>query len=655
MAHPQGITLWGWWLAAAATAVVGAYAPTPTVQLALIACWAGVVVLARRRLWSPRPFFFGLIAAAAFVAVRLLYTALFGGVSPLRAEGTVLWVLPQVWLTGPFSGIHLFGSVSLEMLLTAASDALQFAVVFVAFGAASSLVDTRHILARAPKLLAGVALTLTLALNLFSSLVLATKSLNRARLLRGERSRWRMLLPLFEQTLERAQAMALSLLSRGWQRREEWDDERAQRVRQSLDDAPLLTVSNLRVAYGSRRVLDSVTFSVSGGSLTLITGATGSGKSTLLAHLRGCVEPGEAVASGEVLVDGVPASLDLNIGLTTQRPEQSFVAATVREELEFSASRVNAELLAERLGIAHLLERRIERLSAGEASRVAVAAAAASQPRLLLLDEPVADLDQDATRRLIDTLRTLLREGTAIVVAEHRPKGLVALADQVLHLEAGAVTPLQLPAQATQPDRPVQPVGAAASAERVLAARPGSITAIVGENGSGKTTLCEGLALTGRTPNPEIALVSYRVDDYFFSATLADEFRRNDRRERLKPGTTEGLARRLVPDLPPLTTHPRDCSAGTRVALAIALQLSLCRPLLVLDEPTRGLDTEARSQLAGMLRETSVHQIAVVFATHDSDFVREVADEVLVMPPLADSPNDMSRRPLPVTGVTHAR
>lgn len=654
MARARGVTLWGWWLAAIASATIGSYAPTPWVQLGLIAIWTIIVLLHRHRVWSMRPFALALIAAAAFVGIRMFYTALFGGVSPVRADGAVLWALPQVWLPGPFSGIHLFGAVSLEMLLSAASDALRFAVVFVSFGAASTLVDARRLLARVPKPLAGIGMTLAIALNIFGSLALVTQSLNRARLMRGERSRWRMLLPLFEHTLERAQSMALSMLARGWHQRDVWEEQRAAQPARSCDAHPPLEVEGLSVSYGTQQVLRDVSLTVEAGSLTLVTGATGSGKSTLLAHIRGAVHPGDASVRGEVLVYGAPASLDLNVGLTTQRAEYSFVAATVREELEFAATPQVAAEVARELGLEHLLERRIEQLSAGEASLVAVAAASASRPRLLLLDEPIADLDDQATQRLSDALSALRAAGTAIVVAEHRPRSLVSLADRIVHLSAGQLNEVARPSLSLS--QPLAFGGQPATTDSLLAVQPGSITAVVGPNGSGKTTLLESVALIGRIANPAIALVSHRVDDYFFHASLTEEFRHNDRLHDLNPGTTEGLVRRLVPVLPPLETHPRDCSAGTRVALAIALQLSLCRPILLLDEPTRGLDAQARAELAGMLRETAVHQIAVVFATHDDDFVREVADQVLLMPPsIPANPESISAEHSVSAEVTRAR
>lgn len=633
MAAPNHLRLWLWWLGAAGSAIVGAVAATPYIQLALISTWCLVVLLRRGSVWSMRPFLFGLFSAAVFVGIRVLYTALFAGSASsgaLDETQFVLWQLPQVWLPGPFSSIHLFGVVTLQQLTIAASDALRFAVVFVAFGSASSLVDLRRLLVATPKGLSGIVATITIALGISNSLAITSAELNEARLFRGLRSRWRLLLPLLETSIERAHNMAVILRSRGWQTEacahDDFDAESA-----------ALEVHDLQVRFGSREVLRGVNLTAHRGELVLISGATGSGKSTLLRALRDVLEGRDVHASGRVRVFGHDASIACNIGLTTQRAEMSFVAATVREELGFTSASDQVLQVSDILELHPLLDRNIESLSAGEAAIVALAAACVTQPNILLLDEPIADLDDAATARVCMLIRKLRLQGTAVVIAEHRPEPFVPDATQMCELRDGVLVGVQSTAPATArnmtaPDGTPDTEQRFATPEGVLAAPTGLITVVLGPNGSGKTTLLKSIALTQGTAAPNIAFVSHRVDDYFMFSTLGEEFSYNDRAHRLTPGTTEGLVLRLIPDLAPKETHPRDCSAGTRVAIAIALQLSLCRPLLVLDEPTRGLDASAREALAGMLRETAAHQIAVVVATHDHEFVEQYADRVLFMP-----------------------
>lgn len=673
-----------WWALAVASAIAGAVSPTPWVQLAVIAGWCAVVWLRRRSLWSARVFGFSLVAAALFVLTRLAYLAAFGGLSPASAvvpEAVVLWSFEQVWLPGPFASIHIGGAVTLAQVLATAGDATRFAVVFVAFGAASALVDLRRGLAKAPRMLAPLALTISISISVFHSLALVTRSLNQARLLRGVRRRSSLLLPLLSEALERAQALGVSMTSRGW------PNQRRQVPVTALDADELLavpacSVRDVSVTVAGRVLFEGLSFELAAGSLALLEGATGSGKSTLLAHLRGVAETAVSQASGVMEVAGHPASLGAHVGLTTQRPERSFVAPTVREELAFSVPEAgDVEAFATQVGVTHLLGRRTDQLSAGESALVAIAAAAASKPRLLLLDEPIADLDRAAVERVLAMIAAVRADGTAVLVAEHRAGALRHVADVVLRIEHGAVRVEAARAcrsgEDTHTSEPCTPLlrvlpPAAADTPSELAAallnvQPGSITALVGANGSGKTTLLNALAFDNgesdrgnalrrrrQRPNKRIALVATDVDSYFFAPTLAEEIERNDRSQGLQPGTTEGLLRRLVPEIGSETdggtqvgrgavglhVHPHDLSAGTRVALAISLQLSLCRPILMLDEPTRGLDAQARQALAGMLREVAASSLAVVFASHDEEFVAEVADQVLEMAPGVVRPHE---------------
>ncbi len=95
-------------------------------------------------------------------------------------------------------------------------------------------------------------------------------------------------------------------------------------------------------------------------------------------------------------------------------------------------------------------------------------------------------------------------------------------------------------------------------------------------------------------------------------------------------GRCRALLDRLAPGVPD-TTHPRDLSEGQRLALALALVLVDRPGLLLLDEPTRGLDYPGKEALAAILRELAGEGMAVLVATHDVEFVAQVADDVLVM------------------------
>ena len=216
------------------------------------------------------------------------------------------------------------------------------------------------------------------------------------------------------------------------------------------------TAFNYRYPEAQAPALRGLDLELEEGSFTVLAGSSGSGKSTLLRALCGLVphfHGGDA--SGELTVGGLsvrehgPAELAAVCGTVFQDPESQVVMGGVRSELalalehrgEPAAAVARAvEEVALAMGVAHLLDRRTETLSGGELQRVAIAAALAGRPALLLLDEPTSQLDPVAGDELIWLLRRLNEEwGTAVVLAEHRLERCLPAADRVVAIERGTV------------------------------------------------------------------------------------------------------------------------------------------------------------------------------------------------------------------------
>ncbi|MFB9313558.1 ABC transporter ATP-binding protein [Nocardioides plantarum] len=170
----------------------------------------------------------------------------------------------------------------------------------------------------------------------------------------------------------------------------------------------------------------------------------------------------------------------------------------------------------------------------------------------------------------------------------------------------------------------------------------GRVTALMGRNGAGKSTLLWALqgsrkrrtgavdlggddtaALDPAGRRGRVALLPQTASDLLYLETVADECAAGG------PGTRTILDR-LVPGIDD-TTHPRDLSEGQRLALALALVLAPAPRVVLLDEPTRGLDYNAKAALAAILRDLAAEGHAVLVATHDVEFVATVADEVVVL------------------------
>jgi energy-coupling factor transport system ATP-binding protein len=180
--------------------------------------------------------------------------------------------------------------------------------------------------------------------------------------------------------------------------------------------------------------------------------------------------------------------------------------------------------------------------------------------------------------------------------------------------------------------------------------RPGCVTALMGRNGSGKSTLLWTLqgsrdrvagtvSVGGTDPAREpaarrrdlVGLVPQTAADLLYLETVADECAAADSGTG-HPGSGEcrKLLDRLVPGIPD-GSHPRDLSEGQRLALALAVVLVAAPPVLLLDEPTRGLDYPAKAELADVLRRLADDGRAVLVATHDVEFAAQASDEVVVL------------------------
>jgi energy-coupling factor transport system ATP-binding protein len=137
-------------------------------------------------------------------------------------------------------------------------------------------------------------------------------------------------------------------------------------------------------------------------------------------------------------------------------------------------------------------------------------------------------------------------------------------------------------------------------------------------------------------------LVPQEPRDLLYADTVARECQSADADAEATPGTCRALVSRLLPDIRD-TTHPRDLSEGQRLALALSIILTARPPLLLLDEPTRGLDYAAKTRLVTLLSELAAEGHAVVLATHDVELVAEVAHRVVILAqgePVADGPTE---------------
>jgi len=426
----------------------------------------------------------------------------------------------------------------------------------------------------------------------------------------------------------------------------------------------LVTVDGLSFSYpAAPPALRDVSLALEPGEVVALLGPSGSGKTTLLRALAGLVPHFHGGRfAGQVVVAGLdtrrmrPAELAGTVATVFQDPEDQVVMTVVANEIAFGLENLGVEPRAiwprveralESLDALHLWGRKTVELSGGELQRVCLASALALEPRLLLLDEPTSQLDPEAATLFLTAVEQL---GATVVLSEHRVARALELATRVLFVDGGRVL-LDAPrAEAIEwlsAQRPLYtnpcvsetqaPSGAVVAALRGVAyayrrampvldrvdleLRRGEIVALAGPNGSGKTTLARiaaGLvepqdgtvALLGRagylSQDPGRYLVKESALAEVALAVDGDEQRAGAALDRVGLGWAAGR-------------HPRDLSSGERERLALA-SVAVAEPdLLVLDEPTRGLDPERKVALGDWLQEYAASGKAVLVATHDRD------------------------------------
>jgi energy-coupling factor transport system ATP-binding protein len=384
-----------------------------------------------------------------------------------------------------------------------------------------------------------------------------------------------------------------------------------------------------------------------------------------------------------------PRHLGTHIGFVFQHPDAQFVLEDVEAELAFGLEnlglarplmRKRVEEVIDQVGINPLRRRRIDTLSGGERQRVAIAAALAMHPDALVLDEPTSQLDPQAAEDVLQVVLRLVAElGMTTVIAEHRVERIAPFVDRIWTLDAGELRD-QLPRAALAEGGARPPVvdlalragwapiplglrDARIHAQRLPAAgspspareggtgwgpvvcrvdglehrydgvpvvqglsltlRRGQVTALMGRNGSGKTTLLKliaGLLRPQRgsvTHDGTAAYVPQDADSLLFAPTVDEELRGQS-------------AEVIAPFRTWLHRYPRDLSSGERQQLAIAL-MGARAELLLLDEPTRGLDPLVKRALSAYLRTRAAAGASILVATHDVEWVARTADRVLLM------------------------
>lgn len=526
----------------------------------------------------------------------------------------------------------------------------------------------------------------------------------------------------------------------------------------------ILDIQALSFEYpDGKRALEDISFSLFPGEFALMCGSSGCGKTTLMRLLKRELAPhghmtGQLLYCGRPMADMSDRQAAQEIGMVMQQPESQIITDRVYQELAFGLEsmgikqeelRLRVGETANYYGINTWFERSTDTLSGGQKQLLALASVTAVGPRLLLLDEPTAQLDPIAAASFIDTVYKLNREmGITVLIAEHRTEELFERADSVLLMEKGRLLKKDAPravcarfasslaaqgfpaaarlfaalekrspggpemnspatdgpvsnspakdgslpekAEANIPmtvregrafmaelfdkagiaqaaNRAAQESCAPRKEEQALELKGawfryekdspdvlkgvnfsvafGEVFSLLGGNGSGKSTLLKVIAGLERAYRGKITVLGRSIKKWdaslccggvtllpqdvsavFVKHTVKEDMEDLCRAQGIapQPKIDELCAQMGIEDL--LDREPMDLSGGERQKCALCKLLLTSPRLILLDEPTKGMDAAYRSGLVKTVRGLAQKGAAVIIATHDTGFAAAVSD-----------------------------
>lgn len=442
--------------------------------------------------------------------------------------------------------------------------------------------------------------------------------------------------------------------------------------------------------------LQNIDLTIETGEFVLLTGRSGCGKTTLIRTLNGLIPhfyPGEA--EGNILLDGdslletKPSELAGRIGTVFQDPRSQFYMTDTTRELAFGCENMGYDReetirrvagAAADLELVAYLNRSIFALSSGEKQQIAIGSVYALAPKVYIFDEPSANLDYAATRRLADIMQGLKQAGYTILVAEHRFYYLRDLIDRAVLVSDGHVQRIFTREQfcaldeadrmknglrTVHPERDVQVADAASFAgekhnlevnkltfayksnppvlrDISFQAASGDVVGIVGNNGAGKTTLLsimtgilkqqsgeirfDGKALSSKQRKRLSYLVMQDADYQLFSSSVGEELTLgldDDPHEKVE-ATLSALELTAYKE-----RHPASLSGGQKQRVTIGAAIVKGSPVIYFDEPTSGLDYDSMVRVSAMIRSLAQSGAIVFVVSHDFEFITRTCTKIL--------------------------
>ncbi|MCR4696004.1 MAG: ABC transporter ATP-binding protein [Lachnospiraceae bacterium] len=434
----------------------------------------------------------------------------------------------------------------------------------------------------------------------------------------------------------------------------------------------VIKADNLSFNYmDSKEGIHNNTFEINKGEVILLTGNSGSGKSTLLKCLNGLIpEIQDGKMSGSISIDSLEYNklkmfeLNKSIGSVFQNPRSQFFTDESTAELVFPMENYgyNKEEMQKKLdelvdafSLEKIIDRKIFSLSSGERQKLALATSLTLDQKVLLFDEPSANLDYGNAMKLGRIIRELKKKDFTVIVSDHRFYYLNGIIDKVLFMDSGNLlvyesekefkdsdyntrsfelfninTPFKNEKETYETVASIQDVNYKNILKNInIDFYKGETTVIVGSNGAGKTTLAKLLCKTYKPDKGKVNVkglpffIMQDPDYQLFGTSVHNELSIVKKDEQKIDELLEKFGLKEYKH-----THPFDLSGGQKQRLQIAMAMLCDKEVIIFDEPTSGLDVTSMLRVSNEICELN-DNAAVIVISHDYEFIRNVADRIV--------------------------